>query len=119
LCDCSNVKNKKMRSKNQSSIRKFIKKALVAGADHPDNGVPDVLPIVQQYQPNCLFYHNTQLAEVRRGGSELGTLPYPCRATYPNCYSHAGDTLKEHLELLNPTCIFAFSSHTITRRQVV
>ncbi len=70
------------------------------GADHPDNGAPDVLPIVQQYQPNCLFYHNKQLAEARWGGSESGTVPYPCWATFPNFYSHAGDTHREHMELL-------------------
>jgi len=70
------------------------------GADHPENGAPDVLPIVQQYQPNCLFYHNKQLAEARWGGSESGTVPYPCWSTFPNYYSHAGDTQKEHMELL-------------------
>ena len=70
------------------------------GADHPDNGSPDVLPIVQKYQPNCLFYHNLQLAEVRWGGSESGTVPYPCWATFPNPYSHGGDTEKERMELL-------------------
>jgi len=53
------------------------------GADHPDNGTPDILPIVRQYQPNCLFYHNGQLAEARWGGSESGTISYPCWATFP------------------------------------
>lgn len=70
------------------------------GADHPDNGAPDVLPIIQQYQPNCLFYHNKQLAEARWGGSESGTVGYPCWATFPNYYSHAGNTPKEVVELL-------------------
>jgi len=70
------------------------------GADHPDNGVPDVLPIVQQYQPNCLFYHNSQLAEARWGGSESGTVPYPCWASYPSYYSHASDTPSEQYHLL-------------------
>jgi len=70
------------------------------GADHPDNGAPDVLPIVQRYQPNCLFYHNSQLAEARWGGSESGTVGYPCWATYPNFYSHAGNTPKEKVKLL-------------------
>ncbi len=70
------------------------------GADHPDNGAPDVLPIVQLYQPNCLFYHNSQLAEARWGGSELGTVPYPCWATFPNYYSHAGDTPQETIGVL-------------------
>ncbi len=70
------------------------------GADHPDNGAPDVLPIIQQYQPNCLFYHNSQLAEARWGGSESGTVGYPCWATFPNFYSHAGNTPSEKITLL-------------------
>ncbi|MEM9329106.1 MAG: alpha-L-fucosidase [Bacteroidota bacterium] len=70
------------------------------GASHPDLGAPDVLPIVKQYQPNCLFYHNNQLAEARWGGSESGTVPYPCWATFPTPYSHAGDTDTNHIELL-------------------
>jgi len=70
------------------------------GADHPDNGAPDVLPIVKKYQPNCLFYHNLQLAEARWGGSESGTVPYPCWATFPNPYSHGGDTQAERMRLL-------------------
>ena len=70
------------------------------GADHPDNGAPDVLPIVQKYQPNSIFYHNLQLAETRWGGSESGTVPYPCWATFPNPYSHGGDTQAERMRLL-------------------
>ncbi len=62
------------------------------GADHPDNGAPDVLPIVQQYQPNCLFYHNSQLAEARWGGSESGTVGYPCWATFPYYSTGAGES---------------------------
>lgn len=70
------------------------------GADHPDNGAPDVLPIVKKYQPNCLFYHNLQLAEVRWGGSESGTVPYPCWASYPYPASHGGDNTNNRMELL-------------------
>lgn len=70
------------------------------GADHPDNGAPDVLPIVKKYQPDCLFYHNLQLAEARWGGSESGTVPYPCWSTFPNPYSHGGDTQAERMRLL-------------------
>lgn len=62
------------------------------GADHPANGSPDVLPIVQQYQPNCLFYHNNQLAEARWGGSESGTVAYPCWATFPYYSTGAGES---------------------------
>jgi len=54
------------------------------GAYNPDKGAPDVLPIVKKYQPNCLFYHNSQLAEARWGGSESGTVGYPCWSTF-NC----------------------------------
>lgn len=53
------------------------------GADHPDRGSPDVLPIVKELQPNALFYHNAQLAEARWGGSESGTVGYPCWSTFP------------------------------------
>ncbi|WP_430974118.1 alpha-L-fucosidase [Sunxiuqinia rutila] len=62
------------------------------GADHPANGAPDVLPIVQQYQPNCLFYHNKQLAEARWGGSESGTVAYPCWSTFPYYSTGAGES---------------------------
>lgn len=70
------------------------------GASHPDKGAPDVLPIVKKYQPGALFYHNEQLAEARWGGSESGTVPYPCWSTFPNYYSHSGDTEAERYMLL-------------------
>lgn len=59
------------------------------GADDPTKFGPDVLPIVQKYQPKCLFYHNSQLADFRWGGSETGTVPYPCWSTFPFPFSHA------------------------------
>jgi alpha-L-fucosidase len=62
------------------------------GADSPSNGAPDVLPIVQLYQPGCLFYHNLQLAEARWGGSETGTVSYPCWATFPYPSTGTGAT---------------------------
>ncbi|WP_339706295.1 alpha-L-fucosidase [uncultured Kriegella sp.] len=65
------------------------------GADSPHRGAPDVLPIVQQYQPNCLFYHNKQLAEARWGGSESGTIPYPSWATFPYHSTGAGESASE------------------------
>jgi len=67
------------------------------GADHPDNGAPDVLPIVRQYQPNCLFYHNGQLAEARWGGSESGTITYPSWATFPYRATGAGESAKKNI----------------------
>ncbi len=67
------------------------------GADHPDNGAPDVLPIVQQYQPNCLFYHNKQLAEARWGGSESGNVSYPCWSTFPYYSTGAGESAHKEI----------------------
>jgi alpha-L-fucosidase len=67
------------------------------GADHPDNGAPDVLPIVRKYQPNCLFYHNGQLAETRWGGSESGTVSYPNWATFPYIGTGAGESVKQNI----------------------
>jgi hypothetical protein len=67
------------------------------GADHPDSGAPDVLPIVRKYQPNCLFYHNGQLAEARWGGSESGTVSYPNWATFPYNVTGAGESAKKNI----------------------
>ncbi|MFT4569089.1 MAG: alpha-L-fucosidase, partial [Saprospiraceae bacterium] len=67
------------------------------GADHPKNGAPDVLPIVRRYQPNCLFYHNGQLAEARWGGSESGAMSYPCWATFPYRATGAGESARENI----------------------
>jgi alpha-L-fucosidase len=52
------------------------------GAHGPAQGGPDVLSIFEKYQPNGLFYHNLQRADIRWGGSESGTVPYPCWGTY-------------------------------------
>lgn len=52
------------------------------GAHGPEQGGPDVLSIFERYQPNCLFYHNLQRADMRWGGSESGTVPYPCWGTF-------------------------------------
>lgn len=67
------------------------------GADHPKNGAPDVLPIVRQYQPNCLFYHNGQLAEARWGGSESGTVGYPNWATFTYPATGAGESARKNI----------------------
>ena len=71
------------------------------GADHPDTGAPDVLPIVQKYQPNCLFYHNKQLAEARWGGSESGTVAYPCWSTFPYFSTGAGESAHKAISANN------------------
>ena len=58
------------------------------GADDPRGMGPDVEPIVNRYQPDCLFYHNVDRADFRWGGSESGTVGYPCWSTFPYPYSH-------------------------------
>ncbi len=62
------------------------------GAHGPEQGGPDILPIVSKYQPEAIFYHNLQRADVRWGGSESGTVPYPCWATfdYPSWFQYSG-----------------------------
>lgn len=58
------------------------------GADDPRGLGPDVEPIVERYQPDCLFYHNVDRADLRWGGSESGTVGYPCWSSFPYPYSH-------------------------------
>lgn len=58
------------------------------GADDPQGDGPDVEPIINRYQPDCLFYHNVNRADLRWGGSETGTVGYPCWSTFPTPASH-------------------------------
>lgn len=72
------------------------------GADDPAGMGPDVEPIVEKYQPDCLFYHNVNRADLRWGGSESGTVGYPCWSTFPYPYSHNknNESAAAHNELL-------------------
>lgn len=71
------------------------------GADNPHGNGPDVEPIVNRLQPACLFYHNTERADLRWGGSESGTVNYPCYSTFPTPYSHSNQSdWKKHQKLL-------------------
>ncbi len=49
----------------------------------PAQGGPDVLPIFERLQPDCLFYHSPQRADARWGGNEMGVVGYPCWARLP------------------------------------
>jgi len=71
------------------------------GAHGPDQGGPDVLSIVEEYQPDALFYHNLQRADARWGGSESGTVAYPCWATFPYVSTGAGESAKEAISANN------------------
>ena len=71
------------------------------GADNPRGDGPNVEPIVNKYQPECLFFHNVDRADVRWGGTETGTVSYPCWSTFPYPFSHINATdTNEHYELL-------------------
>lgn len=72
------------------------------GADDPRGMGPNVEPIVTRNNPDCLFYHNVDRADFRWGGSESGTVNYPCWSSFPQPYSHhrQSDTQAKHLNLL-------------------
>ena len=59
------------------------------GGHGPELGGADILPIVEKYQKNIVFYHNSQRADIRWGGSESGMVNYPCWGGYPYPYSHS------------------------------
>lgn len=70
------------------------------GADNPKGMGPDVEPIVNKYQPECLFYHNYDRADLRWGGSESGTVEYPCWSTFPTPFSHNNKIEQQEAHLL-------------------
>lgn len=55
-----------------------------AGLPHPDDGGPDVLPVVDRYQKEIVFYHSPQRREHRWIGNESGYAGDPCWATMPD-----------------------------------
>jgi len=77
------------------------------GAHGPEQGGPDVLSVFEKYQPNCLFYHNLQRADMRWGGSESGTVPYPCWGTFPYVATGAGESARKVIAANN----FALLKH--------
>jgi alpha-L-fucosidase len=54
-----------------------------AGVKTPEEGGPDVLPIVEKHQPNIVFYSSKQRADHRWIGNEAGHAGDPCWATMP------------------------------------
>ena len=67
------------------------------GAHGPEQGGPDVLSLFEKYQPNGLFYHNLQRADMRWGGSESGTVPYPSWGTFPYPAVGSGESTREEI----------------------
>ena len=71
------------------------------GAHGPAHGGPDVLSVFEKYQPNSLFYHNLERADMRWGGSESGTVPYPCWGTFPYVSTGAGESARKEISANN------------------
>lgn len=67
------------------------------GAHGPEQGGPDVLSIVQRHQPGAVFYHNLQRADARWGGSESGTVAYPCWSTFPFPVTGSGESARPEI----------------------
>ena len=69
------------------------------GAYGPERGGPDVLSVFERTQKHCLFYHNYDRADARWGGSETGTVSYPCWATFPYKATGSGEsTINRHVQ---------------------
>ncbi len=66
----------------------------------PNEGGPDVLPIFEKHQPDCLFYHSNQRRDARWGGSESGTVPYPCWANWNHERYQTGNEPPDALQVL-------------------
>lgn len=66
------------------------------GASGPDQGGPDILPIVEKYQKNIVFYRNSQRSDLRWAGNEDGRVNYPCWGNYP-CHTTLYITLPKGL----------------------
>jgi alpha-L-fucosidase len=71
------------------------------GAHGPEQGGPDVLSVFEQHQPNAIFYHNLQRADIRWGGSETGTVPYPSWGTFPYPAIGAGESARKEISANN------------------
>lgn len=70
------------------------------GAFGRDAGGPDVLSVFERHQPGCLFYHSHERADARWGGTETGTVGYPCWATLPFPSPSAAGISDERHDLL-------------------
>ena len=71
------------------------------GAHGPELGGPNILAVVTKHQPNAVFYHNLQRADARWGGSESGTVAYPCWSTFPYPVTGAGESARPEIAANN------------------
>ena len=73
---------------------------LDAGAKSPAEGGPDLLPVMDHYQRDSVFYHSPQRSEHRWIGNEKGYADFPCWSTMPGppgTVSHNSPTWKKIL----------------------
>jgi len=70
------------------------------GALSPDEGGPDLLPIVERYQPDTVFYHSPQRGDHRWVGNEKGVAGYPCWATMPHRGGRTAHNTADYASLL-------------------
>lgn len=47
------------------------------GVITPEQGGPNILPIIEKHQPHAIFYHSDQRRDLRWAGNEHGTAHYP------------------------------------------
>ncbi len=75
-----------------------------AGLLDPHGGGPDVLPVIDKYQKNTVFYHSSQRREHRWIGNENGIAGEPCWSTMPDLATadraHRESGNKQNRELL-------------------
>lgn len=75
------------------------------GAIAPEEGGPDILPIIEHYQPDSVFYHSPQRADHRWVGNERGIVGDPCWATMPETggrYAHENNAYRKLLPTGDP-----------------
>jgi alpha-L-fucosidase len=67
------------------------------GAMPPDQGGPDLVPILERHQPGAMVFQGPA-ATIRWIGNERGVAPYPCWATVPQGadYNGPGDPSGTH-----------------------
>ncbi len=70
------------------------------GALTPEEGGPDILPIIEQYQPDTIFYHSPERGDHRWVGNEKGVAEYPCWATMPHRGGRTAHDTENYQQLL-------------------
>lgn len=70
------------------------------GTISPAEGGPDILPIIEQHQPNTIFYHSPERGDHRWVGNEHGQAGYPCWSTMPHRGGRTAHDTSNYTKLL-------------------